>query len=526
MIELRPYQQAAVDSVYSYFMSHDGWPLIVLPTGTGKSLVLADFTRGAIGNYPATRILILTHVRELIEQNYAAMLSIWPDAPAGIYSAGLGRRDKHSQIVFAGIQSIHRLADQWEAVDLVIIDEAHLIPRNADTMYGKTLSALAEKNPSMKVIGLTATPWRLDTGMLHKGKGALFDAICYEANIAEMIEQGYLSEIRPKATKTQLDVTGVHKRGGEFIPGELEAAVNIDIITKSAVDEIVELGEGRGSWLIFCAGVQHAYAVAEEIKSRDISCETVVGDTPGPERDRFILEFKAGRIRALTNANVLTTGFDAPGVDLIASLRPTNSTGLYVQMLGRGTRLAEGKEDCLVLDFAGNTARHGPLDALNVKTKEDGGGEGDAPVKICPDCQEILHAAIKICPACDHEFPPPEIRLSRKAATNAILTSQLQSLWCDVTKVTYTRHQKRGGGTPSMRVDYRCGLTTFSEWVCFEHAGFARQKACQWWSRRMPKYPVPNTVEVVLKASEYLPIPTRICVKPEGKYTKITSVEF
>ena len=526
MIQLRDYQRAAVDSVYQYFMQNDGWPLIVLPTGTGKSLVLSDFCKGAIESYPNTRILILTHVKELISQDYDALKSIWEEAPAGIYSAGLGRRDLHSQILFAGIQSIHKKIDKIDAFDLVIVDEAHLIPRKSDTMYGRTLDALKAKNPSVKVVGLTATPYRLDTGMLHKGKDALFDAICFEADVADMIEQGYLSEPRPKAMDTKFDLTGVHKRGGDFIAGELEAAINTDELTQSAVTEIVAHGKDRGSWIAFCAGVKHAEAVAAEIREYGITCETVIGDTPPAERARIIREFKSGKIQALTNAMVLTTGFDSPGIDMICDLQPTQSVGLHVQKIGRGLRLAEGKEDCLILDFAGNTARHGPLDALNVRDKNETDGTGDAPVKICPRCAEICHAAVCFCPCCGHEFPPREIKLSSKAATDALLTKQIVSAWKDVSNVTYALHEKRDGGIPSLRVTYRCGMTTFSEWICFEHHGFALQKAHQWWMQRMPQYPPPSSIEESLRASEYLPSPIRICTKAEGKYTKITAVEF
>lgn len=526
MIQLRPYQREAVESVYKYFMAQAGWPLIVLPTGTGKSLVLSEFTRGAIESYPKTRILILTHVKELIEQNFLALKSLWEDAPAGIYSAGLGKRDLHSQIVFAGIQSIHKKIDNVDSFDLVIVDEAHLIPRKSDTMYGKTLRKLAEKNPDVKVIGLTATPYRLDSGMLHKGNDALFDAICYEADVADMIEEGYLAEPRPKAMETTFDVSGVHKRGGEFIAGELEAAVNVDELTEGAVAEIISHGKDRGSWLIFCAGVKHAQAVAQEIRKYDITCETVIGDTPAAERASLLKDFKDGKIQALTNAMVLTTGFDAPGIDLIADMSPTESTGLHVQKIGRGLRLAEGKEDCLILDFAGNTARHGPLDALNVKDKNETDGTGEAPVKICPSCAEICHAAIKFCVCCGYEFPPPENKLTSKAATDAILTKQIVSAWQDVNEVLYHNHQKRGGGIPTLRVEYRCGFTNYSEWVCFEHEGFARQKAHKWWKERMPQYNPPTTIEESLRASEYLPVPKKICTKPEGKYTKIVSVEF
>jgi len=527
MIELRPYQRESIDSIYQYFMSNDGNPLIVLPTGTGKSIVLGEFVRSAIERYPSTRVLMLTHVKELIAQNYDELIGLWPHAPAGIYSAGVGRRDMYSQIVYAGIQSFVRKVSSFNRFDLVIIDEAHLIPRNANTMYGKALAAMQEKNPRLKVIGLTATPYRLDSGMLHKGDGAIFTDICYEAGIADMIEQGYLCAPVPKQTVTELSVDGVHRRGGEFIAGELEAAVNNDEITEAAVNEIIEQGQERGSWLIFCSGVKHAQAVAKAIREKGYSCETVLGETNPAERDRIIADFKAGRLRALTNANVLTTGFNAPGTDLIALMRPTESTGLHVQMIGRGTRIAEGKEDCLVLDFARNVARHGPLDQLNVKEVK-GDGDGEAPIKICPDCDTILHAAVRICPVCEHEFPPPEIKLSRSAATDAILTSQIRPMIWDVMFTNYSMHA-RPGKTRSMRVDYMCaaGREKFSEWVCFEHEGYARQKAQQWWSTRFPGAAAPLDCQHAIEQSrQYAPSPVRIKVKPEGKYSKIMEVEF
>ena len=347
MIELRPYQFAAIDAIYRYFADNAGNPLIVLPVGTGKSLVLASFSARAIADWADTRILIITHVKELIAQNYAEMIRLWPDAPAGIYSAGLNKRDLHAQILFAGIQSIHKRAYDIQRCDLALIDECHLCPRTSDTMYRRFLGDLTSINPHLKVIGFTATPYRLDSGMLHEGDGALFTDIAYEAGVAEMIAQGYLCEVVPKRTATQLDTTGVGSRGGEFIPGQLEAACDVAAVTEGAVDEIVRYGADRGSWLVFCAGVRHAEHVRDAIKERGFSCEAILGETASAERAEVIAAFKRGDIRCLTNANVLTTGFNAPGVDLIAMLRPTKSVGLYVQMIGRGTRLANGKENCI-----------------------------------------------------------------------------------------------------------------------------------------------------------------------------------
>jgi DNA repair protein RadD len=490
-----------------------------------KSVVLAALTQRAISAWPETRILIVTHQRELISQNFQALLRAWPEAPAGIYSAGLSRRDIHAQILFAGIQSIHRHAYKVQRCDLVLIDEAHLLGRGDSGMYRSFLQQLNEINAGLlKVVGFTATPYRLDSGLLHEGKDRLFTDIAYEVPVLDMIRQGYLSPVVPKHTETQLDVAGVASRGGEFIAKDLEAAVDRDEVTQAAVAEIVEHGEGRGSWLVFCSGVAHARHVRDAIREHGIFCETVTGDTPAGERDAILAAFKAGRLRCVTNANVLTTGFDAPGVDLIALLRPTKSVGLYVQMVGRGTRLAEGKDDCLVLDFAGNTARHGPIDMVDGRKKEPA-GDGEAPIKVCPECQTINHASVRRCIACDHEFPPPVVKVAPQAASNALLSTQIQAAWCDVTGVSYARHEK-AGKPASLRVTYECGLARHSEWVCFEHTGFPREKAVGWWRRRAPDLPPPFTVDEALQRLDALRQPIAIQVRPAGQYTEIAAARF
>jgi DNA repair protein RadD len=524
-LSLRPYQRAAIEALYDYFSASSGNPLVVMPTGTGKSLCIAGFTREAIAAYGDTRVLILTHVKELIQQNFMALLRAWPEAPAGIYSAGLSRRDIHAQILFAGIQSIHRHARQVQRCDLVLIDEAHLLGRGDSGMYRSFLAQLNEINAGLlKVVGFTATPYRLDSGLLHEGKDRLFTDIAFQVPVLEMIQQGYLCPVVPKQTSTQLDVGGVGTRGGEFSAKDLEAAVDRDEVTRAAVQEIVQHGEGRGSWLVFCSGVAHARHVRDAIREHGISAETVTGDTPAPERDGILAAFKAGRLRCVTNANVLTTGFDAPGTDLIALLRPTKSVGLYVQMVGRGTRLAEGKDDCLVLDFAGNTARHGPIDTVDGRKKEPA-GDGEAPIKVCPECQTINHASARHCIECDHEFPLPVVKVAPQAASNALLSTQIQASWCDVTGITYARHDKPGKPA-SLRVTYECGLARHSEWVCFEHTGFPRDKAVGWWRRRAGNLPPPATVDQALRQLDSLRRPISIQVKPAGQYTEISAARF
>lgn len=545
MMELRSYQRAAIEGLWDYFSANTGNPLVVMPTGTGKSVVIAGFIREAIATYAETRVLVLTHVKELIQQNFMALLRAWPEAPAGIYSAGLSRRDINAQILFAGIQSIHKRAAKVQRCDLVLIDEAHLLGRADSGMYRSFLKELNDINAGLlKVIGFTATPYRLDSGMLHEGKDRLFTDIAHDVPMLDMIQKGYLCPVVPKQTATQLDVSGVGTRSGEFIASQLEAAVDQDALNRAAVAEILEHGKDRGSWLVFAAGLKHAEHIRDIIRENGISCETVTGETPTAQRDRILSDFKVGRLRCITNVGVLTTGFDAPGTDLIALLRPTQSAGLFVQMIGRGTRLAEGKDDCLVLDFAGNTMRHGPVDAIKGKNKKEKDDvPGEAPAKTCPECQTINHAAARTCVTCGHEFPPPKPPIDAQASTRALLTTQIQAEWCEVRAVDYRAHTKPGKPT-SLRVTYQCGLVSHSEWVCLEHTGYARQRAEGWWRRRT-ELPVPGTVAEALEwlhgsrqrfdTNEPDPLkreiigirePVAIQVKPVGQYVEIVGVRF
>ncbi len=521
--QLRTYQAQAIDHIYGYFDRNSGNPLIVIPTGGGKSLVMALFIEGVLRDYPDQRILVVTHVRELIQQNYDELLKLWLQAPAGIYSAGLRRRESDARILFCGIQSVRRRAAEIGHVDLVMVDEAHLIPRTDNTMYRRFLDDLRAINPDLKVIGLTATPYRLDSGMLHQGDGALFTDIAFEVSVRTLIDEGFLCRMVSKRTKTQLDVSGVGTRGGDFIGKQLERAVDTAAITNAAVDEILEQGKDRRSWLVFCSGVDHAHHVRDAIRARGVTCETIVGSTPGPEREALIQAFKEGRIQCLTNANVLTTGFNAPAVDLIAMLRPTQSTGLFVQMVGRGSRLAPDKQDCLVLDFAGNIARHGPIDLVRPRGKNGDGG-GEAPTKVCPQCDSILHAALSECPDCGHLFvrQPPKIA-SQASELEVVSSPEPQAV--RVTGVSYSLHRKPGK-PPSMRVDYHSGLARHSEFVCLEHDGFPGKVARGWWATRAPGMPVPARVVDALAMRDRLRVPTHIKVRPDGQYTKVVAARF
>lgn len=526
-MQLRDYQSAAIESIYAYFGDEKGEaPLVVAPTGAGKSVILSEFMRRAHADYPGTRIMLATHQKELISQDYQALIRLWPDAPAGIYSAGLGQRRSRAQMLFAGVQSVHRRAAEIGHVDLLLIDEAHLIPRSSDTQYGRLISGLRDINPALKIIGLTATPFRLDSGRLDEGRGSIFDGIAYDIPFPMLVQRGYLSPLISKKPGMVFDVRGLKTRGGEWIEGEMNARFNTADVTRQAVAEVVTLGGDRKSWLLFCISVDHATAVRDELRRHGIVAEMVTGQTPGPERDRLLRDFKSGRIRALTNVNVLTTGFDAPGTDLLAFLRPTQSLGLYMQMAGRGMRIANGKSNCLVLDFAGNVSRHGPVDAVNAATagskdKKAAGEVGEVPSKLCPACDSILFIAARQCPDCGHEFPPPEPKIEQTASTEAIMNMTAEDDWQPVQDFMVSRHVK--DGTSSLRVEYLIAGRVVKEWICLEHTGFPRRKAVQWWMQ-MAGTTAPDTVTDALERSSEIRVPAEAVIRREGQYDRVARV--
>ncbi len=378
-MKLRPYQREAIDSLYTYFEKNTGNPLLVLPTGAGKSVVQAMFIKEVVEQWPDQRFMLVTHVKELLQQNTDKLKAVWPEADVGMYSAGLGKKQLGHQITVAGIQSAYKKAHEFGIVNIIMIDEAHLLSPKSGSMYQQFLSELLKYNPKMKAIGMTATPYRLDSGLLTDGPNNIFTDICYSAIIQHLIKDGYLSDLRTKNSKAKGDLSSVHMRGGEYIPGELEDAMNTPELVAATVDEAITLAEGRGKLLVFCCGVEHAKAVSKELTEKGVNSECVYGELGKSERAEILEKFSSGHYRALTNINVLTTGFDQPDVDCLVCLRPTQSTGLWVQMIGRGMRIADGKKDCLVLDFTENTVNHGPVDSVTVKKKGDGDGEAATP---------------------------------------------------------------------------------------------------------------------------------------------------
>lgn len=528
----RDYQGWATDAFYAFFQQGNaGNPVIAMPTGTGKSVVIAGLCTTILTSWPQQRILMLAPSKELVVQNAEKLRSIWPAAPLGICSASLNQYDTAAPITFGTIGTVinrrEKLATKDKPINLVFVDECHLVSDKESTQYRRLFDYLLECNPNTRFIGLSATPYRLGVG--HIIDGGLFTDVCFDSTTLEafnwFIEQGYLLPVIPRPTQTVLDTDNVKTQGGEFQAKDLQRQVNKAEITSAAVLEALDLAADRAHCLWFSTGIEHAEAIGAELESHGES--VVVVHSKSQTRDEDLAAFLAGKVRHCINYGVLTTGFDFPALDCIVMLRPTKSPGLWVQMLGRGTRpfyapgfdlstaggrlqaiAASTKQNCLVLDFAHNTASMGPINDPQLPKKK-GKGTGQQPVKTCgrtgdppvsnivegssdPDkgggkggCGAWNHPSARHCVQCGAEFTF-EVKFTADASQQSLLATSSKAYEAPkveefkVTRVLYETHRKPGR-PDSIRVYYQCGLRRFSHFVLPEHGGNPRRRSEHWW---------------------------------------------
>lgn len=525
MLTLRPYQQEALDAVYQHLHTRDDNPCVVLPTGSGKTPLLAQICRDTVEKWHG-RILVLSHVKELLEQAANHLASFLPINMVGLHSAGLGRRDTTHPVIVAGIQTVAAKACELDAFDLIVVDEAHLIPESGEGRYRAFLRNALVVNPNVRVVGLTATPFRLGSGLICK-PGNILNHICYDANVKELILAGWLCPLRTRRGMECANLDSVKVAStGDFASDEMQAA--FEAVIQPACAELIQLCADRSSILIFAAGVEHAAMVAGILGG-----EVVTGSTSKEERADIIARFRSGEIKYLVNVNVLTTGFDAPNVDAVVLLRATMSAGLYCQMVGRGLRKHRAKSDCLVLDYGDNAVRHGPIDQIDVvdKSGKKGKSEG-SPGKSCPNCREVIAVQYRVCPVCGYEFPAVFApRHSDRAGDAPILSDEVAAVEEMVRGVRYGENVKHKDEGPSvtLRVEYVLNEVmnrTIMEFVCFNHppGSYARRRAEEWWKERSAA-PVPATVMDALamidRGALAEPRSLTIVHPPGEKYPKI-----
>jgi DNA repair protein RadD len=572
-MKLRDYQRTAVRAIWDAIAVRKVKATVcAMPTGAGKSLVIADLAGGIATRFPDQRILCVTHSKILVGQNAEKMRALYPGIPFGIVSAGLGLKEYGRQVTFAGIGSIYKKPTFLGKINILIVDECHAIGDDNKSMYSKLFTFLRALNPNLIIIGLSATPYRMGMGLLTDGD--TFDDICLDMTtpewIAWFVAEGYLVPLIAKRTQAYINMEGVKIVAGDYQKsGMSNAAMKADM-SERAIAEALPLIMDRKSIGIYCTSVEHVEQVVLVLDSLGCDAEFVHSKRTGDENEQVLERFNNGTSRFIVSMGVLTTGWDCPRLDCEIILRPSRSPGLWVQILGRGTRpmwfldaiqsadgvwavpdlettagrlasiAASQKHDCLVLDFARNTEDIGPFDDPRIPKKKGSGG-GEAIMKACslgkmtdPDyigCGTYAWPAVRICKDCGHEYRF-EVKFDNSTSGAAIMSGTRKSKPVEipeiavfpVARVTYARHSKLGK-PDSVKVSYTCGIKRFTTYLCPEHGGGAAARARQWWRRHVDDQP-PREIDEWMTRMDEARIPNRIKVRLKADWPDILDWEF
>ncbi|MBT6049369.1 MAG: DEAD/DEAH box helicase [Candidatus Scalindua sp.] len=520
----RKFQLEAVNAFFENYRKNPlSNPVISMYTGAGKSFVIAMIMCHLVKSSD-TKFMVVTHSAEVLKQDIKAFIHLLEEfnifCTIGIYSSKLKKKELDNRVTFCTVGSVYKNIDKFD-IDYLIVDEAHLVGDDKDSMYRRMISGF-----DVPVLGLSGSPFRMRKGYLHEMEGGVFTDLVYDTNtpeiFAEMIALGYLAKpIREKLTIT-MDVTGVKKTAGDFNLKDLSLKFDRDGMTEQIVTDLLRHKEDKKHWFIFAIDKKHAESISEELNKQGIVSD-FVHSTKEEDTDIAITKFRNGEIQALVSVLMLTTGVDIPIIDMLVMMRPTASVVIHLQTIGRGLRTTPTKNECLILDYAGNIVRNGAIDdpIVHVAGKGKAGGKME---KECPDCGLPHHISIKKC-QCGHEF---------KFKTNLETTSSQASLmkevrieWYPVRKVEFSIHKKIGK-PDSIKARYYCGLRFFDQFLCVYHGGFVQRNSRYVISRMNNDNHINYelSVDLVLKQIDTLNKPTNILVDTTNKYSEIKDMNF
>ncbi len=466
---LYDYQRRAVDQTWAYIRQYQGNPCIVIPTGGGKTHVMAQMISDCL--LWKKRMIVATHTIGLLRQLESNLEAYGiASSQVGYFSDSAKSFETDRPVILATIQSIHNKGEIFGRRDVLFVDECHRVnPTDPDTNYGR----LIQSYPDAKIIGLTATPYRMKGGLICD-EGSVFSKISCEVTISELLtsDPPRLCRLRSKwldgIDTSKLTISST----GDFVQHEEQEAFLAKV--QEVCEDMHKLCEGRKSIIVFCSGIEHCEAVKDFLRNTyGEECEVIIGSTPDAQREWVYDTFRGFGVRWLINCNVLTEGFDARNIDAVVLQRATVSPGLYYQMAGRGLRLHESKQDCLVLDYGENIARHGPIDKIDPGKRKRQGSKKDAPVKACPQCFEAVAVSVRECPSCGHEWEIDETpKIKNKASNESILSDGsvrinkngfLENTFYSLSAMNVSLHTRKRDGVEIVKIEYMVNTTNDSQ---------------------------------------------------------------
>lgn len=539
VMQLRDYQKQSIASILEA-MEHELNVLLQAPTGAGKTIIFSALIKKLLEQTPGGRILLLAHRQELISQAEEKLRKVWEEVP-GIAIACAGKDKRvviNGNIVIASIQTLANRIDDLMPFNLCIVDEAHRLPDMTarHTQYITVLEALRMQNPDMRLLGVTATPYRLGHGYIYgkeckEGKINLFNALHHQISVKELTADQYLAPIRGKvAIQSSLydDLRGV-KVSGDYAEGEVGEVMSKSLYVNAAVEMYRQHAPDRMHVMVFACTIGHAELLCEAFFNAGYRAEVVHSGTRKDKRKRTLDDFVDGKIHFLVNVNVLIEGFDAPLTDCIIMARPTLSPALFLQQAGRGLRVAEGKENCLLIDLVGNSLLFGnDFDNIRVKVPRLSEDDAAAPSKTCPECAELVHCSKMECPGCGYLWPPPEF-VEAKAPDkmrDIKFNQELDQVEAEIISSILAPYQSQKGNE-MLRLELRTDqqVSSIFHYLNFDESAhwYQRQKSRTWWKQThgWDDEPPENNDAALFLFRDDLLNGTNIKIKKDGDFYKI-----
>lgn len=538
-ISLRPYQEQALDAIMKALIAQPN-VLLQAATAAGKTCIFSELIKRWMTRYPKMNIMVLAHRQELVAQAADKLFQVWPEGRqyVSIACASLGQAKVNRPVIIGSVQTLStskRLAKLDKSINLLIIDEVHRLPHSeAGGQYYKLIDRLKENNPKLRILGVTATPYRLGHGYIYgdecrEGRTNLFPALDHQIGLDDLTDAGYLAPRIELEKSMGADIKSVKLSSGEYNSVDLSSLMSRSVYIKSAVDAYKKYASDRDKVLVFAVSIEHAKLLAKEFAAAGYEAEAIHSKMLRQTRKSILNRFDHGALRVLINVEILTEGWDSPKVNAIMLCRPTTSPALFVQMIGRGTRLSPGKDNLLVLDLVDNYKAHGDPDhpMIDIPVAKTATAK-KAPnlTKECPACGSIVESSNIVCPECGWEWDEAsltdaneDVKMSKVGKKINDGKSEVLS-WKAEGRVSFS-------GNYMLVLEAKCKPGgTIKHWMDIEGEGsdYGRGKAQTLWMKLSgitAPILLPHSVrEAELRAKE-LKMPGRVTIENKKGYKKI-----